>query len=1534
MGSDIDDLFNVIKKWDVSTIESIWYHEHEIGSYVAMTHDQGDYKKKKTQYDKILKSMESNSNFVDEAKLIILKYFLFDENKKRDSIGEQSEKVISQVNELLMPDDVSNSSDESKGREISKMQLFAALDMRDNGYEIVKVTWKNVTSAWGPKVIFKDAECYYHLFEKQADFGALVDRYRIAAGLGSAQYIAEYYLEEILGGRFVRMKTQETSNCKTLDLRFREAEEEERKTLFTGVMRAYFRDDATIKEITEEEKFGHTFPRLEDGDLETIRSSMGTRILLSTVEVKRKQHHIVHGDEWGGNFLVKKNNDVYFIDFEDALYCQKETDKIETVGGDLSSRIFYKTKESKDVEKRFSLYGLGICGSLGRLLAALIQYECRPNGNLKGRFRDDEIKPTITCFLDSFNEAPGDDGLERGDLLMYRNQILAYAWDWGIYWNEKNMWRSGTFDIFEKIIKELLEEKDGASILTPPRSAGTARDGGVTQNQSGNNNIQINSGRDAITAIGEGASAAGLDYSVSIQVEPIRMSSELDSIFDGISRWSIENIRSIMFHEEWTRQEKKPFPVTDKSKVQPALAPEDFTNCRDSLMALLEQDSKYFDDEQNAKLIICSTFLLMNDKEDFRHGALESLLNKGEVKANLLRLFTNEMDADADKKSIKRLQLFYALYKQRENPSLINIQKVTWGNVTSKWGPKIVMTDGESYQYIFNDFEEFEECHKRYNIAAKLGETGQYRSEYLNDGGEFNLRIIKVLATKGCRTLDEYFKANYMSVGKNETGSKLFERLSEEYFRNDLDTTMVVSSEVLRRILPRLTLEKNKGSCVDSILSRKHKWKIPRTKITDENDSQSYYVVHGDEWGGNFLVTDNASLVYVIDYEDAIYSNVNDKDNVLSVGGDLSSRIFSPGKNEDKEFLPIGLSVFASIGRLLAAVVQYHSRWDELEINDIGNIVNSYLNNFQKSLEVKDPIFKNNYWEGDLQPLILLHAWDWALYWKQKKTDTFPPKHYEKFIEEIKKLLPGAAIGEGAIAAAGDIIISTGMSEEISEEILEQLKQITFKLSTLKSKDNLFDENQHIPQEEIVAAGKVVKLASDIEREGFLFKPKTELELGEASLLAGKLEIAEGYFNQALRNFMMPKFGDKEGEVEARIRLGTIAIMRGKTTDAEEYYNQSLDLSKQICYRKGEAKSLGNLGNIKKKRGEYDDAKKLYRECLMIAREVGYSLIEANSLDHLGTLERARGEMDEAEKLHQESLHCFRLIKNRQGEATALNSLGWIAKHRGALNKAKEIFKEASSINREIGRPAGIASDLYNLGIIEKILGNLEHSKSLIEESIMIRRKVGIEGDLDRPIMVLGVIAKMRGEFGEAEILFQESLAIAQKSEDRISEIHSLNNLGTVAMVGSKKYKKAEELFNQTLELSRELGERGLEAISLNNLGLISKVEKRFEDAKKYYADSLEIDRSIDNPIGMASSMHDLGVITNLQGDIAGSEVLINDSLKIARSIGHREGEAYSLYYLGVIAETRSDYVESERLFELSLSIQKEIGITIIKEET
>lgn len=484
------------------------------------------------------------------------------------------------------------------------------------------------------------------------------------------------------------------------------------------------------------------------------------------------------------------------------------------------------------------------------------------------------------------------------------------------------------------------------------------------------------------------------------------MTDELNEIFKTIKGWSFEEIRSIFYHEKWTWGDGTvPFANAGKSRIPPdAHDPESFRNLRESLTKIAELGLNNLDAEQNAKIIICSTFLLMNDHSEFRYANLKTVLSREEVKSKLLELL-DKMDSThhSSVRSIHKLQLFYALLKQNENPEF-SIKKVTWKNVTSKWGPKIVMSDDQSYYYVFNQFAEFETFQKNYNIAAKLGQTEQYESEYLEHKNDFNLRILKVLGTKDCMTLADYFKKEKMGEFKSESNTKLFERLAEMFFKSELDQSLTVTPEELKKILPRLQQHENNNPCLNQILHQNEEWKIPRRRV--KTGDKVYYVVHGDEWGGNFLVTTpHADAVYVIDFEDAIFSDANNPETVVRVGGDLSSRIFSSSKDENQKFLPIGLSVFASIGRLLAAIVQYHARHGELEKDNIKVVIQSYLDNFENALEKRQLILQRDHWGEELEKLILLHAWDWALYWKQKGSSIFPTKHFDEFIQQIKKFL-------------------------------------------------------------------------------------------------------------------------------------------------------------------------------------------------------------------------------------------------------------------------------------------------------------------------------------------------------------------------------------------------------------------------------------------------------------------------------------------------------------------------------------------------
>ena len=296
MGSEIDDLFNEFMKWDLSQIKSIWYHEGKIGNtYVEAVHEELNFQEKRLELIDIWGKMEENSNLRDDliAKLIILKYFLFVDSEINMKDKEDPQIVIDAVKELLIGDGAS----EVPG-EISKMQLFTALDcVSKSKKEIVKVTWANVTSEWGPKVILKDAKKYYYLFNNKDNFEELMVRYNIAAKLGDSQVVVEYFSEKILGGVFVLVAAQETNDCKTLDVRFREADGAERKKLFEGVMRAYFRHPVPDKEIEDKAKFRYTFPRLKDDEFGKIGEKMGHRILLSTPRVASSDtmiHHIVH----------------------------------------------------------------------------------------------------------------------------------------------------------------------------------------------------------------------------------------------------------------------------------------------------------------------------------------------------------------------------------------------------------------------------------------------------------------------------------------------------------------------------------------------------------------------------------------------------------------------------------------------------------------------------------------------------------------------------------------------------------------------------------------------------------------------------------------------------------------------------------------------------------------------------------------------------------------------------------------------------------------------------------------------------------------------------------------------------------------------------------------------------------------------------------------------------------------------------------------------------------------------------------------
>jgi tetratricopeptide (TPR) repeat protein len=480
----------------------------------------------------------------------------------------------------------------------------------------------------------------------------------------------------------------------------------------------------------------------------------------------------------------------------------------------------------------------------------------------------------------------------------------------------------------------------------------------------------------------------------------------LNDVFDIISGWSVEEIQNLMYHMNWSRAGGiAPFKGPENTS-NPDTKKEEFDNYRVPIKSLFDTDA---DNEVKAKWVICATFLFMDDDEARKR--ISEIFDDDVVQYAVELL--KQMDATVSEggREISKLQLFYTLHKQRESleandDGSIKTKKVTWSDVTSPCGPKIVQSDEEHYHYVYEDMDDFDGFQERYNIAAKLGERHQYRSNFLKYEIDdvYGVKIIKVLATKDCSTFDQVVideKLKLLMENREEL-EKVMKAIAKEYFRQvhyNFDLIPEMTRDEFEHVLPRL--KDIVDDCYQKTMDKWNKWQPLRTKVTYED--VDYHVVHGDEWPGNFLTSEDLQDAYFMDFEDAIFAEAKKGVSIVqSVGGDLASRIVSIKKTNDPDFTPAALNIFGSIGRLIAAIVQFGSIQGRVGAKNIGTFLNLTLDEFKEALKKKNPALVEDSWE-QYQTQILLHAWDWALYWIEK--DRFRDPYAKKFIDEIKKIL-------------------------------------------------------------------------------------------------------------------------------------------------------------------------------------------------------------------------------------------------------------------------------------------------------------------------------------------------------------------------------------------------------------------------------------------------------------------------------------------------------------------------------------------------
>jgi tetratricopeptide (TPR) repeat protein len=338
-----------------------------------------------------------------------------------------------------------------------------------------------------------------------------------------------------------------------------------------------------------------------------------------------------------------------------------------------------------------------------------------------------------------------------------------------------------------------------------------------------------------------------------------------------------------------------------------------------------------------------------------------------------------------------------------------------------------------------------------------------------------------------------------------------------------------------------------------------------------------------------------------------------------------------------------------------------------------------------------------------------------------------------------------AAIGDGAIAAGGDITINNiqGIDPELHADLEDRVSYLERIIEELRNSKGQTDEK--------VRAEKVVEKAAELEEMADIEYPiPILLALGDASVKAGEYDNAERYFLESIK--------------------------------------QSESLNNQVMISWG----YNGLGCLEESRGNFDKAKRYFAKVVPLD-----PISEAARLGNLGISECRSGNYTEGEKLFRNSLDIYEVENDIQGVANTWNSLGNVAIHNLDFSHALHSFNRSKNLKLRIGDIHGVYNSMLNIAIVHRRLKMHEEALVIYSDCLTITNKNGwvpFTSDLHNNI---GNVFLDMGDYEKARFHYQKSLDINIQIKNKIGEGLCKQNLGSLA-IKMNELDAAEELLMES----------------------------------------------------------------------------------------------------------------------------------------
>lgn len=366
-----------------------------------------------------------------------------------------------------------------------------------------------------------------------------------------------------------------------------------------------------------------------------------------------------------------------------------------------------------------------------------------------------------------------------------------------------------------------------------------------------------------------------------------------------------------------------------------------------------------------------------------------------------------------------------------------------------------------------------------------------------------------------------------------------------------------------------------------------------------------------------------------------------------------------------------------------------------------------------------------------------------------------------------------SAIGDGSIAAGGDITINTkqGIDPVIHAQALAQIELLKKEIQELKDSNSEKDEQK--------ISEKVVDTASRLEEMvEIVYSIETLFLLGEASMKVGQYDTAERYFLESVRQSNLIK--DETQKSWAYNGLTTLEMSRGNFPKAK-YYAEKMIPTDPFS----QASKLLNICQIECRTGNYAQGKTRAHEALQIYEKIGHV----------------------------------------QGISYALNSLGNIALHDQDFDSAIQFLNRSKEIKMRIGDTYAACNSMINIARIHRKLGRLEEALQIYHECLTITEHNDWNPFSSNIYNNIGNIFLDKEDYEKAEFNYKKSLNINSKNNDFVGIGLCKQNLGSLE-IKKNNLDSAEKLLMESKEILEKQNSEHLDG-TLKGLKMIRELRRK-----------------------------------------------------------------------------------------------------------